>query len=426
MELGYIALTFLAVLGALVLVHKSQSDRTSRLLRMSESPTPSLSEPPKNYRVFTLGASGAGKTCFMASLYNRLKSTSVDTGFYLKVSPQQHAKLTGLYNEITNPSEGWPPGTVTEREWQFCTFVPATQGNVSFRAFDFTYLDYAGGHLKDSQQANALDAHRRIAEADTVLVLLDGHKILRRLLRAEHETVNPNERLGADLNFLIPYLNDAHSKPVHVVVSKWDILEGSFTLAQVRDCLMQYREFANFIAWRAHRGTPTRLIPVSAVGSGFASLGADGMMTKDPQIVPNPLHIEISMAATMSDLFEAAAVQLGAQQVELLHRVAWGQPEPQASKWLWTGASNLLSHLPYPASMLTVVAPVLRDLLAARRKTPAELSREFFKSLQEVRNKETAIQTVLASHRRSMRLFELQYPESVLVPGLAAPLQFAG
>ena len=386
-------------------------------LKGSATPRETPPAPTHTFRVFTLGVSGAGKTCFMASLYSRLKSVRISTGFYLRVSPEHHTKLTDLYAKISNPEAEWPAGTSNDREWVFSLRVPSRRNNESFHAFDFTYLDYAGGHLKDADKAAALRAHEKVADAHAVLVLIDGLKILRRLARSEDR--DPRERLGADLDVLMPYLNDTGTKPVHIVLTKWDLLANQYGLTHVRDCLMAHPDFKDFVAMRSDRGIPTRLIPISAVGLNFVTINHLGQMVKATDVNPVPLHVEVSRAATLSDAFETVVSQMTQAERSAIHALAHGTAVDRSKAWAWlvSTASSMLSRLPFPVSVVGQVGPYIRDYLLQRHQTPEDLDKQYRAAMQSVTDRESAIRTVLASHKHLLRSFEVQYPESLLASG---------
>src|SRR5262245_46839186 len=171
--------------------------------RDSDSPAPKPQQNLKTYSIFTLGTSGAGKTCFMASMFHRLSLYKPDIGFYLEVPDnRQRILLTSVYSKMTDPYSDWPAGTVNETQWRFRCVVSANGNN--YPVFQFNYIDYAGGHLTEHSQADSFDAQAKVSEADAVLAILDGQKILRRLEDREHIIEDPGKRIGAELNFMLP------------------------------------------------------------------------------------------------------------------------------------------------------------------------------------------------------------------------------
>ncbi|MFM7600988.1 MAG: hypothetical protein ACKO7R_07305, partial [Pseudanabaena sp.] len=133
----------------------------------------------------------------------------------------------------------------------------------------------------------------KFKEASALLGLLDGQKICS-LLR--------NERIGKiwalnDLRNMIDVIQGS-DKPVHFVISKWDIVEQHYSLDQIRDQLLQIDEFKNLVKFRNQSGSPVRLIPVSAVGRCFAIAKPDGSMEKTGEF-PKPFQVEVPLACIL-------------------------------------------------------------------------------------------------------------------------------
>ena len=393
---------------------------TTPLQKESVSADPKLGQNLRTYRIFTLGTSGAGKTCFMASMFNRLSSYKPDIGFYLEVPDnKQRILLQNVYNEMTDPYNEWPSGTVGESQWHFTSVVSANGS--SYDVFRFTYLDYAGGHLTDPSQADLLDAQAKVAEADAVLVLLDGQKILHRLEGKEDLIDDPKKRIGAELNFVLPYLNKSPKKPIHFVISKWDLLEGKHSFAAVRNCLLRYENFAALIEQREQLKVPTRLIPVSAVGSGFARMSGGGRMKKNPNVDPQPFQVEMSIASTLIDAFEAATKDLSEQQFERLRQFSNIQDTTTAKmvSILKEGASVMADVLkvivPFPWNFAPVAAARLLAVIHNNfEKSYEELRQDQRATLGMVGDQETAVNSVITSYQFLMRELEHKFPESTL------------
>lgn len=104
----------------------------------------------KNFKVMTLGASGAGKTVFLASMFKAL-STQKNSSFKLDVEdPQKRKLLNSIYTQILT-GDTWPPGTKDISEWTFTCQVQ-TENLDKYNACQFTYFDYAGGRLTDAEK----------------------------------------------------------------------------------------------------------------------------------------------------------------------------------------------------------------------------------------------------------------------------------
>ena len=182
-----------------------------------------------NYTVIMLGPSGSGKTVFLASMYNKL-ATQGDNSFFLEIDgAEKRKRLNNIYTQIAI-DEKWPNGTKYSEvsEWGFTCRVQ-TENLPIYSACRFTYLDYAGGRLTDEIEEEDSAFENKLKEADALLGLLDGRRLCA-LMR--------NEKVGIlwAVNDLPNMLNVMQSafKPIHFVISKWDIVEGNFTLEQIR------------------------------------------------------------------------------------------------------------------------------------------------------------------------------------------------
>jgi adenylate kinase family enzyme len=63
----------------------------------------------KTYKILVLGASGSGKTFFLASMFKRLAIQNNEIGFFLDANPKQKQALVNLFHTIADPHKDWPP-----------------------------------------------------------------------------------------------------------------------------------------------------------------------------------------------------------------------------------------------------------------------------------------------------------------------------
>lgn len=254
-----------------------------------------------NYSIIMLGPSGSGKTVFLSSLYKKL-STQSNLGFFLQVdTAEKRKRLNNIYTQVAT-DEKWPAGTRYSEvsEWQFTCRVQNPSDLSIYDACSFTYLDYAGGRITEEadEEDESSDFSDRFKAADALVGLLDGQKLCA-LMR--------KERLGTvwavkDLRNMIDEMQNS-LKPVHFVISKWDVVEQSYTLEEIRDQLLEIDEFKNLVRLRNQAGSPVRLIPVSAVGKGFAVSQADGSMKKTGEL-PKPFQVEVPLACILPDMIQ--------------------------------------------------------------------------------------------------------------------------
>jgi GTPase SAR1 family protein len=256
-----------------------------------------------NYKVVILGASGSGKTVFLASMFREL-STQGSRGFFLKAEGVNRPRLlTNIYKQVAGKGE-WPEGTKRNEvsEWKFTCHVQSKKDGSIFPACTYTFFDYAGGLLTEAEDEEETDSkfHETIQEAHTLLGLLDGKKIL--------DAMKGNESawdsfILSDLPAIIEKMQNTKA-PIHFVLNKWDLFDNEYDLEEVRDFLLEESDqFSNIIDLRHGMMSPVRLIPVSSVGTGFALPQEDGSMKKTGKS-PKPYQVEMPLACIVPDIME--------------------------------------------------------------------------------------------------------------------------
>ncbi|NET65305.1 MAG: hypothetical protein F6K63_13320 [Moorea sp. SIO1G6] len=261
----------------------------------------------KNYNILTLGASGAGKTVFLASIFKQL-SIQGREGFFLEVSKdQQEKELRKIYSEIIAEGD-WPQTTREITDWEFicCVNNPNLE---NFPVCKFTYIDYPGGLITDilKNEKNYFDFQTKVPNADAVLAIIDGLKLFK--FMEDKDLIKPdvNKWLQKDLTMIMKLVFKCKKDtPVHFIISKWDLLESRYKLSELRERLLEkVPEFKAVIQNRVNAGCPVRLIPVSSIGSDFATLQPDGTMKKNPGAIPKPFQLEIPIACVLIDRVNA-------------------------------------------------------------------------------------------------------------------------
>ncbi|MBD2215346.1 hypothetical protein H6G27_36915 [Nostoc linckia FACHB-104] len=268
----------------------------------------------KNYKILTLGASGAGKTVFLASMFKAL-STQTNSSFKLDVEdPQKRKLLNATYSQILT-GDTWPAGTKNISEWTFTCQVQ-TENFDNYNACQFTYFDYAGGRLTDIEQES--DFEEVVQKADVVLGLLDGQKIYAWLNGSDKQRADVF--LRTDLPSIVKRMQNL-TVPVHFVISKWDLLDKKFTLSQIREKLLTIPTFAQLIKSRAEAGSVVRIVPVSAIGLEFATLQPNGSMKKNPGKIPFPFLVEVPMSCVLPDRLQQLHNEKQAQEKQLEQQI---------------------------------------------------------------------------------------------------------
>ena len=271
--------------------------------------------------MLALGPSGSGKTVYLAALQERLRTQDPRLGFHVRLPRDQERRLTQVYSEVA-ASGDWPlPTDRTETPvWTFTCSVWTPYG--VFDTMRVEYIDYAGEHLthpvgEGSQVQGWFE--ERLQTAHALIGLLDGAKIRGLMFQKEDSEAFLRDELAP----VFSAMQGFHG-PIHFMVTKWDLVEQDFTLAQVRQRLMQAPTFANLIGSRAPARTRRfpvppgriRLIPVSAVGRGFAMLDARGNVHKRAGAKPVPMNVEVPLISVLPDLCVRAyeALRIDAQR----------------------------------------------------------------------------------------------------------------
>ena len=323
----------------------------------------------ETYRVANLAGRGGGKTVYLAVLYWLLSISGID-GLKLRASSAQARRLNELFLTITYGTE-WPRGTADVSEWTFDVVVttPARE----FVVCRFVFADYPGGDFIDGAARNEdLDAF--LQNSDCVYGMLDGANI-RQILDGGGSL----ESLAKDL-MRIAQTVDRGTKPIHLLLGKWDVFAGRYDLEDVLALLMRDVTFARIARNCCARDIPLRVVPVSSVGHGFATMQADGTMKKTGAH-PQPFNVDKAFACILPDVVEAELSRLlrEKEEREKIHvRV-----DPNLTIW---------DRVQYA---LGGAASALRVMLPVRLRMADEILASLSQTLQnsQVQKEDRAIQT---------------------------------
>ncbi|NEQ72157.1 MAG: hypothetical protein F6K23_03145 [Okeania sp. SIO2C9] len=255
----------------------------------------------KSYKILTLGASGAGKTVFLASMFRSL-STQGEYGFYLKAEDfKSQTRLNNIYEKLIIGK--WPATTKHDEisEWKFTCCIK-NPNLADFPICQFIYFDYAGARFAQIDEEDDYQLQEIIKQADAILGLLDGQKIQALMNNSNQEKIY--QFLKLDLPPIIKWMSYCQA-PIQFVISKWDLLENdNFGLKEISNRFLEIPEFKELVVNRNKEGSPVRLIPVSSIGSGFATPQPDGSMKKIAGSIPRPFHMEVPVSCVVPDLLE--------------------------------------------------------------------------------------------------------------------------
>jgi hypothetical protein len=310
----------------------------------------------RTFNIHALGPSGSGKTVFMASLYHRLRLRRPELAFYLKSDHDSSLYLNAAYNTISDPSEEWPEASRGINEWNFTACVQSPSGD--FEPVHFCYLDYPGGVLTNPRGAEDESIRlliARLRSANALLILLDGQAIKSLL---ENEPLG-RRYLAFDITSSLEIAQQSRC-PVHFVVTKWDLLEGNYSLEEVKERLMDDENFRDLVTSKAEDTTAAiRLIPVSAVGSGFAKLASTGEMQKVGTSM-RPHNVELPLLSVLPDF-----MQFAYDEVQRREALIARQDKPRvADRLLQTDATERWQ--PAIRNVAGRAVPKLRQAILAR------------------------------------------------------------
>ncbi|MCC5606079.1 hypothetical protein LC612_04535 [Nostoc sp. CHAB 5834] len=377
----------------------------------------------KTYKIITLGASGSGKTVFLASMFKAL-GIQADHGFYLHVkNPKQQKLLNAIYTEVI-AGDIWPKGTRYSEisEWTYICRVKNPDLE-HYDACEFVYFDYAGGRLTDVNEEDT-ELQNIIKQSDALLGLIDGQKVYALMNNTNQSDIDLF--LNKDLPSIIKWMSNC-KVPIQFVLSKWDLIEKQFSLKQVRDRLLEIPDLQVLVQRHNQANSPVRLIPVSSVGSDFAHLEPDGSMTKTPGAIPKPFQVEIPISCVFPDSMRVHFNELS-QKREKLENQKIGQTNALLQVIKTAGGfviDVLLEEMldKYLPGELKIAKPLLNKLddflfSEARARGQENLNKlrtERDNSLKQVQDEATAITHAIDSFLYVQNKLELDFPESELI-----------
>ena len=341
-----------------------------------------------NYKIITLGTSGAGKTVFLGSLFKQL-SIQGEKGFFIEVADDKKRKeLNTIYAEVIT-GEKWPAGTRKVTDWTFNCCVKNSDLD-KYPVCKFTYIDYAGGLLTDISEDEAIsyDFEKNVEEGDAVLAIIDGLKLYKFMEDQSLSNTDVLVWLNRDLPSIMQLVDKCKKNtPVHFIITKWDLLENRYSLSEVRNRLLdKVPQFNDVVSSRKKAGCPLRLIPVSSVGNEFGTLQPDGSMKKNPGATPKPFQVEVPLFCVLID-------RVKSYMDTLLQDKEESQESVQAKTNFVFLARLIQSFLNKEAEMLL---------------------REKKERLKEVKSSQTALNYLVEIFLYHLHKFEEYFPEASL------------
>jgi hypothetical protein len=363
------------------------------------------------YRIFILGTRSSGKTVFLSALFGHLRIQNPVNQFAIEVTSTEDSKLLQrYYDSISNPEGTWPEGNVNSKEFEF-RCVRRQQGGGTIPLFCIKYHDYPGAYLTDDYYDENLNIELETLRAHSILVLIDGRKVFERL-----EGYSPDgETLESDLHAILPLLERSSRKPIHFLVTKWDILKGLHSFESVKTALMECEAFSNFLQSRPE--SCIRLIPVSAVGNDFAKFDfVTRTMVKLKGKAIRPYNVDLSIVLTLVDQLFALGRAAIAQNLIPYWIVKGLRKASSLSGWLLTAISFgdlRFSLIPIGLPISFKPAGVLRLFVLADSKL-ATVEVDIQKKIARAKDESTAFQAILQAQACRMIKFTREFPGSRL------------
>jgi hypothetical protein len=297
------------------------------------------------FRVVAIGDQGAGKSNFLAMLFQHLsKDPDSERGYHLSTDLDQGIILNREADKTASPGTDWASKTTWVHDRIDLDFqVPLAGGPAS--VLRIRCVDYPGEYLRDDtagskSQREALEA--AITDADVHLMLIDGYRLLKALEKGGKDQREFTASVRATVNLVQagPMVHKARpAPPLQVLVTKWDFLaDAGYTLLEVRDALLREEHFrAMMVTRRTTAGLGAgvaqgrvRIIPVSVVGLGAIQevLAAEqnGMpveiAVKKEDIDGVPVNLEVPIAAILPDRLDQILAGLSPRMLKRARRNA--------------------------------------------------------------------------------------------------------
>lgn len=375
------------------------------------------------YNVVVLGASGSGKTVFLASMFHEL-STQGNRGFYIKAGDRDEQLLLTNAYEVLILEEDWPDSTQLEefKEWEFTCFVQKEDLSI-FPACQFEFIDYAGGRLTDHNLDDDGLLQGYIQKADTLICLIDGRKLFESM---QGDNRAWNRLVLKDLAPILQTIQDTGNKPVHFVVTKWDLFSDLHSLLDVKKHLLSHEPFKNVVV-RREKSFPVRLIPVSAVGNDFAKL-ENGRMLKTGD-APKPFQVEMPLACVVPDMMEGKVREIEEKRkreqqrsVKVEANLNWWDRTLQSVGGSLKYFTFINAFLPENyqfseelwASLGRLMASGAEGKIQDAEKRSIELRQQRDDTIAQISNESSALESTIKSFIDIREILEYNFPHSDL------------
>lgn len=392
--------------------------------------------PVPTFRVVSLGVAGTGKTVLLASMFKQLQLRRPGRSYRLETGEEERVHLGQLYTELIDTEQPWPRGTQGAEARTFDFDVVASSGPSRQEVLRIRYLDYAGEVLErtgdDVDPGHIAELERHISAAHALFGVIDG-QLLVEYLRDEPRGIR---YMDGSLMAMLGFLGRG-SAPIHFLVTKWDLVRDigeiddhhETRLGMVRRALLDHPDISALVRSDDLEDRSIRLIPVSAVGDGFAETRPDGTVAKIRGARADPYHLDLPFAAVAQDYCTQLAAALTAEDEVGLRssaaarrKLPTGRSIETALRLISAGAQSTIrlalgSTAPVAALAVEPVADVFFDWVsrpAIHQPTDEERLNEAELEWARLRSIRAG---VLDDFEKSLWAFENEHPSSVLRRG---------
>jgi hypothetical protein len=378
------------------------------------------------YLVAVVGPVESGKTVYFATLGHLLGETRMAPGVSAVIRPAHTAaRLDAIHQRIADPAAAFPPPTPMQDITRWDVECGVSALGRSFPLMTVTYFDAAGEWflrpLLDGPQS--AEFHGLIEEPDAVLAFVDGEQLGRYLTGRDPEATF----VAKNVRPILKVINKC-SGPVHIVVTKWDLLRGRHTLDDVRRALLEGADggLRAMVTDRSaasgrwlHSPGRVRLIPVTSLGA-FAAVDGQGLLRKRPGMAPDPVNVLVPFAAVLPDLCTRAAEAAADAARARAERRRRAQREAGLAAGLEFTAAGLSIPLDGIAmaiagGLTATSSGIARLVMSGRVPLGVALATLREPRLRKVRSAESAFRYLMQCLVRYLRDFERAHPASRLV-----------
>lgn len=409
-----VVVILIALGTAALIAHRWRKTRNDAALPDSPSGRDRADLP--TFRVAALGPSGSGKTVLLGCAFDEFSAFDTDRPLRLDLPLHERQELNRISSAATHPTEKWPDATIVgeSRTHEFACI--ADLDGKEMAVMKLHYMDYSGELLEGKGAASEVSRlEKYIAGSHAVLGVLDGVEI-RSWIRGEQRGVDYMARRTKTILQLVA----SATCPVHLVITKWDVVHGigeqhaddESRLHVVRRALLDVPHIEKMVGTARQRDQRIRLIPVSSVGEGFAAIDETGRVTKLGQSIGRQQNIIVPLAAVIPDYLDTLVSRMEEHDRELV--LEWETKQHRRKQLLALSASvrnGIKSYVPKPYGLpLDMGVGLIESWL--RRRTGGNAP------AGSASNDLAAAQTVaLEALTKSVTAFEWDLPSSVLAPG---------